>query len=1121
MNRAVILTAIPAEYDAIKAHLSNLQEETHEQGTVYELGQFSANGKSWEVGIVEIGPGNAGAAMEAERAIAHFQPDVVLFVGVAGGIKDVKLGDVVAATKVYGYESGKTKLDFEPRPDVGQSSYDLINRAKAEARKPDWLKKLTSVESPNVLVAPIAAGEKVVASKKSSTFEFLRKNYGDAVAVEMEGRGFLKATHANQQVSALIIRGISDLIDSKSQADANGSQEIAARNASAFAFEILAKFDIQIGRGKKKLNPLSNITNRGTPYFVGRQDQLEQLHRELQNNDKLAICAIAGMGGVGKTELALQYGLRYQDKYPGGLCWFPVRGVDLGTQIVSFGRTELGLRIPDGLDLNEQVRYCWGHWPEGTALIVLDDVPSFCNDYKQIIEPYLPPAQSRFKVLITSRQRPGASYRRIDLDVLSPEAALELFRSLVGKERIDKELNEAEALCEWLGYLPLGLELVGRYLDLDQNLTIAKVQKRLEKKKLAAKGLLYPTEQGEMTAQLGVAAAFELSWQELPLEAQQLGCRLSLFAQAPFDWFLVESCVLETDDEEEWEQAQEELEELRNRFLVNRNLLKLTEQKTYRLHQLIREFFQTKLAQLPEADRYKRSFCEAIVAMAKKIPYFSPRVHYYFTKFKYTSLILHLAEAATVLTNLLRHEDLRGLFMGLERCYQDQGTYDQAELWYLDSLEITRKLLGQEYLYYLYVPTILNNQALLYQSQGRYDQAEHLLRQALEMELRLSKKNPKLSIIIHNLGLLHHEQGRYDEAEPLFVRALEMIKQCWGQNHPHVATTLNHLGQLYHDQGRDPEAESLLVQALEMRNQLFGKDHPEVAASLNNLGTLYSSMVRYHEAESLFVQALEMRKQLLGDDHPHVATTLNNLALLYKAQGRYDLAEPLLVQALEMTKQLLGKDHPHVATSLNHLAGLYKAQGRYDLAEPLLVEELEMIKHRLGENHPDVAQSLNNLATFYLDQRRYHEAEPLLVQALEMTKQLLRESHPDIVQSFKNLAILYDPQGSYHQAELLHLQALEITKKLLGKNHPDVAQSLNNLALLYHYQGRYEQAEPLYVKALEIAQRKLGLNHPDTVTIRDNREIGRNPHNNPGFLRYFRNKLAILCDLFTKLITDQ
>lgn len=244
MPRAVILTALPVEYLAVRTHLTNPQEETHPQGTVYERGQFAAGSQTWEVGLVEIGAGNPGAALEAERAIAYFNPDVILFVGVAGGIKDVALGDVVASTKVYGYESGKAEETFRPRPEVGLSAYGLEQRARAEARKTDWLQRLPLApsQSPKVYVAPIAAGEKVVASIESEVFQFLRSNYGDAIAVEMEGFGFLDATRANQQVSALVIRGISDLIYNKTEADNQGYQDIAARHASAFAFEILAKY---------------------------------------------------------------------------------------------------------------------------------------------------------------------------------------------------------------------------------------------------------------------------------------------------------------------------------------------------------------------------------------------------------------------------------------------------------------------------------------------------------------------------------------------------------------------------------------------------------------------------------------------------------------------------------------------------------------------------------------------------------------------------------------------------------------------------------------------------------------------------------------------------------------
>jgi nucleoside phosphorylase len=182
-RRAVMITAIPPEYQALRGHLESVQEITHPQGTVYEMGTFACpDGESWSVIIVEIGAGNPGAALETERAASFFKPSVLMFVGVAGGLKDVQLGDVVVATKVYGYEAGKVAGSFKPRPSVGESSYSLVQRARAEARKQEWTKRLvgTTLVRHRVHVGPIAAGEKVVASKLSEVFRFLHEQYGDA-----------------------------------------------------------------------------------------------------------------------------------------------------------------------------------------------------------------------------------------------------------------------------------------------------------------------------------------------------------------------------------------------------------------------------------------------------------------------------------------------------------------------------------------------------------------------------------------------------------------------------------------------------------------------------------------------------------------------------------------------------------------------------------------------------------------------------------------------------------------------------------------------------------------------------------------------------------------------------
>ncbi|NES00122.1 MAG: 5'-methylthioadenosine/S-adenosylhomocysteine nucleosidase, partial [Symploca sp. SIO1B1] len=238
MPCAVILTALPVEYQAVRNRLIELEEKLHPQGTVYQQGKFIAKGQEWKVGIAEVGTGNAEAAAEVERAIAYFQPNIILFVGIAGGIKDVAIGDVVVATEVYKYESGKVTEKFLTRPKAGRSAYSLVQRAKFEAKQEKWL------QQPKVFVGPIVAGEKVIASIQSAIFQLLRESYNDAIAIEMEGFGFLNAAFAHPKIPAIVIRGISDLIEGKNDDSVEPEgirQEKASQHASAFAFEMLSK----------------------------------------------------------------------------------------------------------------------------------------------------------------------------------------------------------------------------------------------------------------------------------------------------------------------------------------------------------------------------------------------------------------------------------------------------------------------------------------------------------------------------------------------------------------------------------------------------------------------------------------------------------------------------------------------------------------------------------------------------------------------------------------------------------------------------------------------------------------------------------------------------------------
>ncbi|BBD58560.1 NB-ARC domain-containing protein [Nostoc sp. HK-01] len=728
-----------------------------------------------------------------------------------------------------------------------------------------------------------------------------------------------------------------------------------------------------------------NIPKSNTDKFVGREGKLKRLYQQLQRNDEVVIASVEGMGGVGKTELAIQYSLLHLQlqSYPGGICWLQGRTEDIGLQITQFARTDLGLPIPDDLELPERVRWCWQHWREGNTLIVLDDVTNYGE-----IKPYLPPQPSQFKVIITTRLKLDLA-GSLFLEVLQESDALLLLNQLIGEDKVKQESAKVQELCQRLGYLPLALQLVGRYVK-KRKINLAEMLRRLEEKGLAHPSLVVDENDPTWTLDVkrGVAAAFELSWSELSEPAQELGCLLSLFALAPIPWNLVESAAKEKDVEA-LEDTRVELE----------NLHLIQGEDSYQLHQLIREFFRGKQNNLAVADEQKYNYCASMVEVAQAIPQTTTLQD--ITKF--TPVIPHLAEVATFYQNWLSDEDLIVPFLGLVQFYEGQGAYAQALPWGEQCVSVAKERLGEQH------PDVAgsyNNLAYLYKSQGRYSEAEPLYQKALQLKQQLlGEAHPSVATSYNNLATLYDSQGRYSEAEPLYQKALQLRQQLLGEQHPDVTQSYNNLAYLYQSQGRYSEAEPLYQKALQLRQQLLGEQHPSVASSYNNLAGLYDFQGRYSEAESLYQKALQLRQQLLGEQHPSVAQSYNNLALLYDAQGRYSEAEPLLQKALQLSKQLLGEQHPNVALVYNNLAYLYQSQGRYSEAEPLHQKALQLRQQLLGEAHPDVASSYNNLALLYYSQGRYSEAEPLYQKALQIAERSLGISHPNTITFRENLAI--------------------------------------------------------------------------------------------------------------------
>ncbi len=633
-----------------------------------------------------------------------------------------------------------------------------------------------------------------------------------------------------------------------------------------------------------------NIPYPRNPFFLGRDEELSQVRQHLQGGQATALSqpqAITGLGGIGKTQLALEYAYRYHQDYQMVL-W--ARAESKETLISSYIELARLLWLPEReateREFTVQAVKTWLQTHRGW-LLILDNA-----DELMLLPDFLPPSLGGHLLLTTRAVATGRLAHRLEIEILQAEQGallllrraklIEPFAELSEAEPQDREL--ALRISQELGGLPLALDQAGAYLeetgeDLDSYWHLYQ-QHRAHLLRERRAGLVadHPD---------SVATTWSLSFQRIeeknPAAADLLRLLAYLFADVIAEEILTAGASLlgpalapVAADAQKRNQA---IEALRAYSLVRRD----PKGKTLSIHRLVQAVLQD---QLSEAERHTWAQ-RALFAVNAAFPQVEHDTW---------------PQCERLLTQRLAAMQV------IER-YQVIG-------------EVSGRLL-YEAAYYL-------------RDHERYAEAEPLFLHALAIyEQQVGPEHLLVAYPLNGLASLYRKQGKYAEAEPLFLRALRIKEQHLGPEHPLVAYPLNGLASLYRKRGKYAEAELLLQRTLHIWKLHLGPEHPLVAASLNSLADLYCEQGKYTEAEPLFLRALRIREQALGETHSETAEVMHGLAQLREMQGNSEEARIWYTHALAIREQALGVHHPETTKTRKCLIALLHVMEQHEQAAQL------------------------------------------------------------------------------------------------------------------------------------------------------------------------------------------
>ncbi|KAI6082449.1 hypothetical protein F4821DRAFT_215546 [Hypoxylon rubiginosum] len=816
--------------------------------------------------------------------------------------------------------------------------------------------------------------------------------------------------------------------------------------------------------------------------FVGRKSTVEQLLEQIppsMNQDDCQRTVLEGLGGVGKTQIALETAYQVRDEYPNcSVFWVPA----VDTTSFENAYRDIGRRLgvkgidDDKRDVKTLVKAALSDEGVGSWLLIIDNADDLKLFADTTLSDYLPFNRGG-SILFTTRNHEAAvklpQNNITTITKMENDEAKALLQ--IGlKENQIRDAESVTCLLEFLTNLPLAIKQASTYLAKTGMPASKYLQHCQSSDKTMVKLLSQDFEDRDRYKNINnpVATTWLISFnyisRDYPLAARYLR----------FICYLAEEDIpisLLPPGEDELE-ADEAIGILKGyAFIIERN-----ESDAFDIHRLVRLAMRNWLQANGEWQEWTKN---VIQSLTDQYPF--PDINNWGIWSRY----LPHAQAALGLDTQFTYQEVDLTFLQkVMSSLSLSGNTGEVERMHWQILKFREPVLGKEHPIILGIMSSLGFQHYI---DEEYEKAELVYRQVLKRIERMpgGKNLTMLEIMLECMNYLAEAlnyQGKNGRADKIRQKMLEPCKELRGRESDQVLDIICGLASALYDRGAYEEAEHIHRQKLEVQERVLGEKYRFTLVSMDDLAKVLENQGKYAEAEHMYWQTLKLMDQVLGREDIATLTSMNNLAHNLYKQGKYEGAEEMHRQILELKERALSREHPSTLSSMDNFALVLASQGKYEEAEQIHRQTLESRERVLSREDPDTLVSMNNLVLVLSRQGKYEEAEQMYRQTLEMKERVLGREHPDILGSMNNLALVLDSQGEYEEAEQMCRQTLELMERVLGREHPSTLISMNNLALVLDSQGKYEAAEQMYCQILELRERMFGKEHPSTLKSKVN-----------------------------------